>query len=101
MSSETEEVLALSGCRNNHNKKIKKMLRTKAMKKQLIMKKKVTIKTNTCNKMKNMVKMNIMMNKSRKTDGKKTKKRNKDEKQEGNELIIIVCPHRMLVHIHT
>lgn len=44
MSSETEDVLALSGCRDNHNKKIKKMLRTKAMKKQLIMKKKMTIK---------------------------------------------------------
>ena len=32
--------------------------------------------------MKNILKVNIMMNKNRKTDGKKTKKRNKDEKQE-------------------
>jgi hypothetical protein len=54
MSSKTEEVLALFGCRDNHKKKIKKMLRTKTMKKQLIMKKKTTRKTNTCNEMKNM-----------------------------------------------
>ena len=69
------------------------------MKEQLIMKKKMTIKTNTCNKMKNKVKMNIMINKSRNRDGKKTKKRNKHEKQEENELIIIMCPHRMSEHI--
>jgi len=101
MSSKTEEVLVLSGCRDNHNEKIKKMLRTNAMKKQLIMKKKMTRKTNTCNKMKKTVKMNIMINISRKRYGKKTEKRNKDEKQEVNVLIIIVCPHRILVHIHT
>jgi succinylglutamate desuccinylase len=44
------------------------------------MKKEMTIKTNRCNKMKNMVKMNIMINKSMNRDWKKTKKRNKNEK---------------------
>jgi hypothetical protein len=45
------------------------------MEKQLIMKKKMTRKTNACNKMKNMVKINIMINKSRKRDGTKTKEK--------------------------
>jgi hypothetical protein len=47
MSSKTEEVLAIFGCRDNHKKKIKKMLRMKATKMQLLTKKKMTRKTNT------------------------------------------------------
>jgi hypothetical protein len=47
------------------------------------------------------MKMNIIINKSRKRDGKKTKKRNKDEKQEESELIIITCPNRTSVHKNT
>lgn len=45
------------------------------MKKQLIMKKKMTRKTNTYNKMKNIVKMDIMINMSRKRDGKKMERK--------------------------
>jgi len=51
------------------------MLRKNTMKKQLIMKKKMTRKTNTYNKMKNIVKMDIMINMSRKRDGKKMERK--------------------------
>jgi len=39
------------------------------------MKKKMRRKAKTCNKMKNVVKMNIMTNMSRKREGEKTKKK--------------------------
>jgi hypothetical protein len=40
---ETEDVLGLSDCRANHKKKIKKMIRKRPMKKQMIMKKTTTM----------------------------------------------------------